>query len=67
MLLSVSGLFDVEWRIAVACRDGKIYNVKNGDSKGSAVLSGTVIDLGSQAVAMAKQEKLLWVCHSVAY
>ena len=37
-MLSVAGLFDVEWRISVVCRDGKMYNVKNGDARGSAVI-----------------------------
>lgn len=60
-MLSVAGLFDVEWRISVVCRDGKMYNVKNGDARGSAVLSGVVVDLGSQAVAVAKQDKYIWV------
>ncbi len=60
-MLSVAGLFDVEWRISVVCRDGKMYNVKNGDARGSAVLSGVVVDLGAQAVALAKQDKYIWV------
>jgi Bardet-Biedl syndrome 1 protein len=61
VMLSVAGMFDVEWRVTVICRDGKMYSVKNGDARGSAVLSGTVVDLGSQAVAIAKQDKFLWV------
>lgn len=60
-MISVSGLFDVEWRVSVICRDGKLYNIKNGDMKGQAVLSGTVVDLGSQAVVMVKQDKYLWI------
>ena len=60
-LLSVSGLFDVEWRISVLCRDGRMYSVKNGDVRGTAVLSGQVTDLGSQAVSAVRQDKLLWV------
>jgi len=59
--LSIVGLFDVEWRISVICRDCKMYNVKNGDARGSAVLSGVVVDLGSQAVAVTKQDKYVWV------
>jgi Bardet-Biedl syndrome 1 protein len=61
VMMVVSGVFDVEWRVAVACRDGKVYVIKNGDVRGTAVLSGTVIDLGSQAVAMTSQDKMLWV------
>ncbi len=41
-----SGIFDVEWRISVICRDGKLYSIKNGEVRGTAVLSGSVIDLG---------------------
>jgi Bardet-Biedl syndrome 1 protein len=60
--LCITGMFDVEWRINVAGRDGKIYSIKNGDKKGTAVLTGTVIDPGgSQVVAMARQDKHLWV------
>lgn len=61
VLMTVSGLFDVEWRVSVTCRDGKLYNIKNGDVRGSAILSGTISDLGSQPVSIARQEKLLWV------
>ena len=51
----------MEWRVSVICRDGRIYSVKNGDVRGTAVLSGQVTDLGSQAIACVRQEKLLWV------
>jgi Bardet-Biedl syndrome 1 protein len=60
-LISVNGVFDVEWRVSVTCRDGKLYSIKNGDVRGQAVLSGTVVDLGAQAVVMAKQDKYLWI------
>lgn len=59
--MCVSGMFDVEWRVVVACRDGKLYSIKNGDVRGSAVLMGSVIETGSQAVALARQDKLVWV------
>ena len=42
----------------VACRDGRIYNIKDGDVRGSAILTGNVIDTGAQIVAIAKQEKV---------
>jgi len=61
VILNVSGLFDTEWRIIAACRDGKVYNIKDGDIRGTAVLTGNVIDAGSQVVALAKQDKLIWV------
>lgn len=61
-ILSVAGIFDVEWRISIVCRDGKLYHMKNGDARGTAVLSGTVVDLGgTQAIAVARQDKNLWV------
>lgn len=60
-LLSCVGVFDVEWRISVTCRDGKLYSVKNGEVRGSALLVGTAVDLGSQAVAVVKQDKSLWI------
>mmetsp|Transcript_15923 Transcript_15923/g.35247 ORF Transcript_15923/g.35247 Transcript_15923/m.35247 type:complete len:481 (+) Transcript_15923:78-1520(+) len=60
-ILSVSGLFDVEWRISVICRDGKMYSVRPGEARSTAVLSGAVTDLGSQAVAAVRQDKALWV------
>ena len=45
-------------RIIAACRDGKVYNIKDGDIRGTAVLTGNVIDAGSQVVALAKQDKV---------
>ena len=61
VLMSVSGIYDVEWRVTCACRDGKMYTMKNGDVRGSAVLVGGSTDLGAQAVALARQDKSLWV------
>ena len=61
-LLCITGLFDVEWRISVAGRDGRIYSMKQGEQRGSAMLTGTVIDPGgTQIVAMARLDKVLWV------
>jgi Bardet-Biedl syndrome 1 protein len=57
----VQGIFDVEWRISIICRDCKLYAVKNGDVRGSAVLVGQSVDLNAQAVSMIKQDKLLWI------
>jgi Bardet-Biedl syndrome 1 protein len=54
VFLNVSGLFDVEWRISITCRDGKLYGIKNGDIRGTAVLSGAATDLGSQPVAISR-------------
>ena len=61
VILCMSGLLEIEWRVYVACRDGKIYVVKNGETGRSAILTGTVMDLCSQAIAMTRQDKHLWV------
>lgn len=53
--LSVLGLYDVDYRITVACRDGNIYTIKNGQ-----VLS-TVIELETQPVGLARQDKNIYV------
>ena len=60
-LMNASGLLDVEWRVAVICRDKKLYSIKNGDTKHSAVLSGISIDLDAQGVSLVQQDNLLWV------
>jgi Bardet-Biedl syndrome 1 protein len=31
VFIAAAGLFDVEYRIVVACRDGRIYVLKNGE------------------------------------
>ena len=47
-IIAVTGLYDVEWRIVCSCRDGKIYTIKNGENKGVAVVTGTLIELETQ-------------------
>ena len=44
--MNIMGTYDTEYRICVSCRDGKIYYIKNGDSRFAIVLSGSVNDLG---------------------
>jgi len=61
VMLNTSGILDVEWRVAIICRDQRLYSVKNGDAKRSAVLSGIAIDLDAQGVSMTQQDNLLWV------
>ena len=61
VLMSTSGQFLTDWRVTIACRDGKMYSVKSGEARGSCILSGAVVDLGSQAVAMTKQDTAVWV------
>merc|ERR1719409_724606 len=53
--MSVLGLYDVEYRITVACRDGHIYTIKNGQ-----VLS-TVIELETQPVGLVRYDKNIYV------
>ena len=68
VMLNIQGGFESEWRISIACRDGKIYFVKSADRRGSAVVTGSVIDPGGmQIVALARQDKLLWVADMKRY
>lgn len=53
--LAITGLYDVEYRIVCACRDGSVYTIKNGE------LSGTVIELEAQPCGLARLEKLVVV------
>ena len=61
VILNASGLFHAEWRVAVLCRNGHLYSVKNGDVKGQSVISGVSIQIGSHAIAIAQQGTLLWI------
>jgi len=61
-MMCVSGLFDVEWRIVVACRDGRVYTVKSGDLRSkTAVVLGKAIEVETQPVALAFIDKLVYV------
>lgn len=60
-LLAISGVFEVEWRVSVVCRDGRLYSVKNGDVRGTALLVGTSVDLPAPGVSMVRQDKSLWI------
>eukprot|EP00933_Yihiella_yeosuensis_P026875 TRINITY_DN20867_c0_g1_i1.p1 TRINITY_DN20867_c0_g1~~TRINITY_DN20867_c0_g1_i1.p1 ORF type:complete len:617 (-),score=119.82 TRINITY_DN20867_c0_g1_i1:152-1942(-) len=53
--ISILGLYDVEYRITVACRDGHIYTIKNGQ-----VLSN-VIELETQPVGLVRFDKNVYV------
>lgn len=57
--ISVSGKFEVEYRVVVACRNGKVYTIKNGESRHSAVVTGTIIDVESQILAIARHPKCI--------
>ena len=56
VFLSVTGLFDVEFRIVVACRDGKVYTLKRGSKTAKACM-----DLTSQAVGLERTGKSILV------
>eukprot|EP00397_Hematodinium_sp_SG-2012_P023204 GEMP01024096.1.p1 GENE.GEMP01024096.1~~GEMP01024096.1.p1 ORF type:complete len:593 (+),score=123.82 GEMP01024096.1:73-1851(+) len=53
--MSVIGLYDVEYRVTVACRNGTIYSIKNGQ------LLSTTIELETQAVGLVRLEKNVYV------
>jgi Bardet-Biedl syndrome 1 protein len=53
--LNVMGKYEVDYRITVACRDGKIFTIKNGQ-----VLS-MVIELETQPVGLQRIDKSIWV------
>jgi Bardet-Biedl syndrome 1 protein len=61
VMISASGQFLTEWRISVVCRDGKLYTIRQGDVRGTALLSGAVVDLTAPVIAMVKQDKNLWI------
>lgn len=51
--LAVTGLYDVEYRIVCACRNGSVYTIKNGE------LSGLSIELEAQPCGLAVLGKQL--------
>merc|ERR1719409_1850982 len=53
--MNVMGRYEVDYRITVACRDGKIFTIKNGQ-----VLS-MVIELETQPVGLVRIDKSIWV------
>eukprot|EP00741_Cyanophora_paradoxa_P005276 tig00000865_g5115.t1 len=55
VFLAVTGLFDVEYRIVAACRDGNLYTIKNGE------VTGTVIELESQPCGLVRTYKSIVV------
>ncbi|XP_069116574.1 BBSome complex member BBS1-like [Argopecten irradians] len=57
VFLSVTGLYDVEYRIVVACRNGCIYTLKRGTSD----VSKNCIELNSQPVGLERINKTIYV------
>mmetsp|Transcript_17326 Transcript_17326/g.47071 ORF Transcript_17326/g.47071 Transcript_17326/m.47071 type:complete len:593 (-) Transcript_17326:94-1872(-) len=53
--ISILGLYDVEYRITVACRDGNIYTIKNGQ------VLHSVIELETQPVGLVRYDKNIYV------
>ncbi|XP_071535409.1 BBSome complex member BBS1 [Panulirus ornatus] len=56
VFLSVSGLYDVEYRIIVACRNGQIYTLKRGTKIGRPTA-----ELTSQPVGLLRRDKSIIV------
>ncbi|ESO96483.1 hypothetical protein LOTGIDRAFT_115648 [Lottia gigantea] len=57
VFISVNGLFDVEYRLVVSCRNGCIYTLKRGSKEGSK----HCIELNSQPVGMERINKTIYV------
>ena len=55
VLLAVTGMMSVEWRVVCACRDGNVYTIKGGE------LTGTVIELESMPCCLVRLEKTVVV------
>lgn len=53
VMMDITGLFDVDYRILVACRDGCIYSVKRGQK-----MAKLCIELHSQAVGLCARPTL---------
>lgn len=56
VFLSISGLYDVEYRLIVACRNGFIYTIKRGNKVGRPT-----IELTSQPVGLLRRGKCIIV------
>src|SRR5690242_14442725 len=55
VFLITSGLLDVEYRIVIACRNGSIYTIKNGE------LSGIAIELEVQPVGLVRIDRHIMI------
>ncbi|XP_047480253.1 Bardet-Biedl syndrome 1 protein-like [Penaeus chinensis] len=56
VFLSVSGLYDVEYRVIVACRNGHIYTLKRGTKVGRPTA-----ELTSQPIGLLRRDKSIIV------
>eukprot|EP00752_Nemacystus_decipiens_P018752 g16813.t1 len=59
--LAVGGLFDADWRLTVACRNGQIHTIKNGEVARTAVVTGTVISLEATPCGLARLPRQVYV------
>lgn len=57
VFLSVSGLYDVEYRIIVACRNGQIYTLK----RGTKIVGRPTAELTSQPVGLLRRDRSIIV------
>ncbi|XP_052770219.1 Bardet-Biedl syndrome 1 protein homolog [Mya arenaria] len=57
VFLSVTGMFDVEYRIVVACRNGTIYTLRRGQED----VTKNAVELSSQIVGMERLNKTIYV------
>ncbi|XP_041351022.1 Bardet-Biedl syndrome 1 protein-like isoform X2 [Gigantopelta aegis] len=57
VFISVNGLYDVEYRIVAACRNGCIYTLKRGTAEGAKY----TIELNSQPVGLERINKSIYV------
>ncbi|CAM9236080.1 unnamed protein product, partial [Hapterophycus canaliculatus] len=59
--IAVGGLFDADWRLAVACRNGRIYTIKNGEVARTAVVTGIIISLEATPCGLARLPRQIYV------
>lgn len=57
VFLSVTGMYDVEYRIVVACRNGCIYTLR----RGATDVTKNAINMSSQIVGMERLNKTIYV------
>jgi len=59
--IKTAGVFDVEWRAYVACRDDRVYTLTSGEHKGSVVIRRPHIELETAIVGIAPGDKSVYV------
>eukprot|EP00935_MAST-01C_sp_MAST-1C-sp1_P000776 g776.t1 len=53
--MAVTGLYDVDYRVVVACRNGSVYTIKNGE------VAASVIELETQPCGLVRLDKSIIV------